>query len=134
LWRKGVRVSGDTVEIRVPVRLSSPANGQHGHWSTVAREAREQRTITRWAIAGHCLTRGDLPPLPVAVEIVRCIGPRGRELDTDNLAASGKRVRDEIAAAYGCGDGPRDPIVWTYSQERSPDWGCLIRIRSTATP
>jgi hypothetical protein len=98
------------IDILIPVKVTSPQNGSHGHWSTQAKDRKAQRTITRWALMP--LSK---PALPVVVTLTR-IGVR--DLDDDNLAAGFKSVRDEIAAWLGCGDGKRDPITWHYAQTR----------------
>jgi hypothetical protein len=96
--------------ITLPIKITSPANGSHGHWSADAKRRKDQRTITKWGLR-------PLPPpaLPVVVTLTR-IGVR--DLDDDNLAAGFKSVRDEVAAWLGCGDGKKDPITWVYEQQR----------------
>jgi hypothetical protein len=96
--------------ITLPIKITSPANGSHGHWSADAQRRKDQRTIVKWGLMGQ-----PRPPLPVVVTLTR-IGVR--DLDDDNLAAGFKSVRDEVAAWLGCGDGKRDPITWRYAQRR----------------
>lgn len=98
------------IDLILPIKITSPANGSHGHWSADAKRRKDQRTIVKWGL--RPLTP---PPLPVVVTLTR-IGPR--DLDTDNLAAGFKSVRDEVAAWLGCGDSTRDPITWVYQQQR----------------
>lgn len=94
----------------LPIKITSPQNGSHGHWSTEAKARKDQRTIVKWGLMP--LVK---PPLPVVVTLTR-IGVR--DLDTDNLAAAFKSVRDEVAVWLGCGDSTRDPITWVYQQRR----------------
>jgi hypothetical protein len=96
--------------ITLPIKITSPANGSHGHWSADAKRRKDQRTITKWGLRPL-----PPPPLPVVVTLTR-IG--ARDLDDDNLAAGFKSVRDEVAAWLGCGDSKRDPITWVYEQRR----------------
>lgn len=98
------------IDIILPIKISSPANGSHGHWAADAKRRKDQRTIVKWSLLP--LRK---PPLPVVVTLTR-IGPR--DLDTDNLAAGFKSVRDEIAVWLGCGDSTRDPVTWVYEQRR----------------
>ena len=112
--------------ITLPIKITSPANGSHGHWSADAKRRKDQRTITKWGLR-------PLPPpaLPVVVTLTR-IGVR--DLDDDNLAAGFKSVRDEVAAWLGCGDGKKDPITWVYEQERGPPkvYAVTITVESPA--
>lgn len=96
--------------VTLPIKITSPANGSHGHWAADAKRRKDQRTITKWGLMGQ-----PKPPLPVVVTLTR-IGVR--DLDDDNLAAGFKSVRDEVAAWLGCGDSKRDPITWVYEQQR----------------
>lgn len=68
-------------------------------------------------------------PLPLTVHIVRQIGPRGRQLDTDNLVRAAKAIRDGVADALGIDDA--DPrVAWVYGQERAAAHGVKIELRS----
>jgi hypothetical protein len=98
------------IDVTLPIKITSPANGSHGHWAADAKRRKDQRTITKWGLIGQ-----PKPPLPVVVTLTR-IGVR--DLDTDNLAGGFKSVRDEVAAWLGCGDSTRDPVTWVYQQQR----------------
>lgn len=112
------------IDLLLPIKITSPANGSHGHWAADAKRRKDQRTITKWGL--HPLPK---PPLPVVVTLVR-IGVR--DLDTDNLAGGFKSVRDEVAAWLGVGDSTRDPITWVYEQQRGErgQYACRIKIES----
>jgi hypothetical protein len=98
------------IDLLLPIKITSPANGSHGHWSADAKRRKKQRTIVKWGLMPL-----PKPPLPVVVTLTR-IGPR--DLDTDNLAGGFKSVRDEVAAWLWCGDSTRDPVTWVYRQQR----------------
>jgi len=95
--------------ITLPMRISSPGNGSHGHWRTEAEKRKKQRHAVAYALSCH----KPLPSLPVVVTLTRS---GARLLDDDNLAAAFKSVRDEVAKALGCGDSAKDPILWRYAQ------------------
>ena len=74
----------------------------------VARAARE-----RWIAGSVCRSKfGLAPPAPLTITITR-IGPR--RLDSDNLAASAKHVRDGIADWLEIDDGD-ERLTWNYAQ------------------
>ena len=51
-----------------------------------------------------------------------------RQLDTDNLAISGKSLRDSIADRLGVDDN--DPLVeWRYAQERGLHKQYAVRVQ-----
>ena len=112
------------IDLLLPIKITSPANGSHGHWAADAKRRKDQRTITKWGLMGQ-----PKPALPVVVTLTR-IGVR--DLDSDNLAGGFKSVRDEVAAWLGCGDSTRDPITWVYQQQRGEpkQYACRIKIES----
>lgn len=109
------------IDLLLPIKITSPANGSHGHWAADAKRRKDHRTIVRWGL--QPLER---PALPVVVTLVR-IGPR--DLDTDNLAGGFKSVRDEVAQWLGCGDSTRDPVTWVYQQQRGERGQYAARIK-----
>lgn len=111
-----------SLTVTIPIRLASPLNGSHGNWRGPAFRRRAQRDMTLVCLGGHTL-----PALPVVVTITR-LGPR--KLDSDNLAASAKSVRDEIAKQFGVDDGDEDAYVWRYAQEKSKEYGVRVEIES----
>lgn len=83
-------------------------------WRKKAEIERNARFIgrSRMAHALHVQTIAICPPLDIL--IVR-IGPG--TMDSDNLAISGKNLRDGIADALGIDDG--SPLLtWRYEQEK----------------
>lgn len=62
---------------------------------------------------------------PYAIKLTR-IGKR--LMDDDNVAAACKGVRDEVAVMLGHGDGPRDPITWSYGQAVADKYAVLVEI------
>lgn len=93
----------------VPVRTVTEGNAKE-HWRVRHGRAKAQRRAVANAMAGRTL-----PALPVVVTITRL---SAATMDSDNLPGSQKHVRDEIAAQYGVGDSPTDPIEWHVAQEK----------------
>jgi hypothetical protein len=114
------------VIITVPIKLVSLANARM-HWRKRAALAKEQRRSTRLVLRPDRVYGVDIP---CVVTITR-IAPR--QLDDDNLAISGKHVRDEIAAWLGADDKPGSGIEWRYGQRKGEpgEYACEIRIEPT---
>jgi hypothetical protein len=97
------------------LRLQSESN-LRGHWRKHHARHKAQRADTYWWLR-HWVP---VPPvLPLTITITR-IAPHA--LDDDNLAASGKHVRDGIADwldnAPGRGQDRRNGLVWRYAQRK----------------
>ena len=92
----------------IPIQLPSLANTRL-HWRRMAQLKRKQRDATAICMIGKII-----PPLQLTVTITR-IGPR--QLDDDNLAASCKYVRDQIANIVGVDDGSL-LYTWQYKQRK----------------
>jgi len=118
-------------EVLLPIRTWSEPN-LRGHWGRRARRAHKQREAAR------LLVRAALVPLPpldpprsgrrkIIVRLTR-IGPR--RLDSDNLAAALKHVRDGVADALGLDDGD-ERLRWLYAQRngRPGEFAVLVEIR-----
>lgn len=119
----------DAIELTLPVKLVSEANS-HTHWRNRQMRAKGHRSTARnvlltvfpaspmWGeVANGCSLR---------VTLTR-IAPRS--LDCDNLAGSGKHVRDGVADALGIDD--RDPRVkWLYAQRKGKpnEYACHVLI------
>lgn len=100
--------------IELPIRIESTPNRRE-HWSVKARRTKLER-MAMIAVPSH--------PLPCAVTITR-IAPRA--LDTDNLAAGCKGIRDGIADRLGVKDN--DPrVVWRYDQARGRAKEYAVRV------
>lgn len=114
------------ITIAIPgLRLESIANKRE-HW--YERRLREGRQ--RHAVMIHlCLFKGTSGHRTAPGRVMFCrIGPR--MLDDDNLAASFRAIRDEVAAFYEVDDGPKGPIAWGYEQ-RSGEYGIEIGLEVT---
>jgi hypothetical protein len=76
--------------------------------------------------------QGQSPQLlddPIGPLTVRIIRQGGRPLDTDNLVAGCKELRDAIASAIGrLADDEKAGMFWEYDQAPGPT-GTLIEIR-----
>ena len=103
----------------VAIRLDNPLNGAHGHWSTQARKRKRQRQSTQISWVLDHMPRALEPGM--RVKIVR-LGPRS--LDSDNLQAACKSVRDAVAEMLGINDRME---IWDYGQERG-EYGVRIEI------
>lgn len=94
--------------VYLPIRIQSTANLREC-WQAKARRAKTQRMTAFMAMHGT-----ERPALPVTITLTR-IGAKA--LDSDNLAAGFKAVRDGVADWLGIDDG--SPLVtWRYEQRR----------------
>lgn len=99
----------ENVVILVPVRVESTPNIRE-HWQARAKRAREHKSATWYSMKASKAPYA----LPCAVTLTR-VAPRS--LDTDNLAAGLKAVRDGVALWLQVDDA--DPrIEWRYAQRR----------------
>ena len=104
------------------LRLRNPLNGSQGTTRTGMIIASKQRKAIREAAKMHTMAALLAAPSSIilggrvlfGVRITR-ISPG--TLDTDNLAAACKNVRDGVADALGCGDAQPDGF-WTYRQAK----------------
>ena len=110
------------MRIEIPVRTWSEPNVR-AHWAQRARRAREQRRVAR-AYARAALAGQVRPCAPLTVTLTRLAA---RRLDSDNLAASLKAVRDGVADALGWDDGD-DRLSWRYAQEKLPRGQYAVRV------
>lgn len=92
--------------VLLPIKTVSLTNVRE-HWRT-----RHKRTKYERSVVSLLMPKG--VPLPCTVRLTRV---SSGVLDSDNLPASLKSVRDQIAALSGVDDA--DPrINWEYAQER----------------
>lgn len=98
------------VTFLIPIKAPSTPNLRE-HWAVKAKRAETQKRAARL----RC------PPWPGgALLVVKLVRIAPRSLDTDNLAAALKSVRDGIATWLRIDDA--SPLVaWAYSQERGED-------------
>lgn len=109
------------VQAQLPIRLVSEANLRE-HWRARDKRASDQRGTTLRCLSSIPFVT---PKPPLVVTIVR-VAPR--KLDDDNLAISGKHVRDGIADYLGVDDG--DPrITWRYEQAQGEPGQYATRIQ-----
>lgn len=122
------------VAFAVRVRTHNRLNGTHGHWSTIAKARRTERTATAMAWYS-AMGPGVRPVLPVLVTLTR-LSPGSRPMDEpDGLSSALKSIRDEVARHLGVDDA--DPrITWKYAQERAKEHGVRVAIvaRSPSNP
>jgi hypothetical protein len=109
-----------SIEIYLPLRTRTPGNGRR-HWAVDAKEAREQRNVSKLFVRG---TSRVLPPFPVKVTLTR-IGPR--KMDQQNLGGALKHIIDGIADAYGVDDGD-ERWEFIFKQEKNKDYGVRVLI------
>ena len=110
------------MRVEIPVRTWSEPNVRV-HWATRARRARLQRTSARNAIR-VALAQDGHPTPPIVVTLTRLAS---RILDTDNLAAALKAVRDGVADALEIDDGD-ERVTWRYGQEKSAGGKYAVRV------
>jgi len=94
------------MEVLLPVRTWSEPN-LRGHWAKRARRVRQQRLAARTMVGTHLRTLPADDPLRAAAPklAVRLTRIAPRRLDSDNLTATLKAVRDGVADALGLDDG-----------------------------
>ena len=108
--------------VNVPIRLGSGQNNREHHMVRHRRVKFERQAVS-WLLVGK-----PRPPLPCVVRMVR-ISPSAIKLDDDNLTASCKAVRDEIATWLKVDDGRADLVAYSAHQERGP-WGLRIEVEA----
>jgi hypothetical protein len=102
--------------IRIPLRTVSVLN-RRDHWAVRAKRTKAEREMFAWALLLEAK-----PALPVVVKLTR---EAMRSLDSDNLAASFKAGRDQIAEWLGIDDA--DPRVeWKYQQRKAKGFHVVI--------
>lgn len=100
----------EAIEVEVPIKLESRANARH-HWRKRHAVTAFEREAVYWSLPHK--RRGEIA-LPVVIVLTR-IAPR--RLDSDNLQAAFKAVRDQVAQFIG-EDDRSDRLVWIYLQRR----------------
>lgn len=109
------------VNVTLPLRLRSVMNLRE-HWRRRAERAQTHRVTARAQMRSAC----PKPELPAVITIIR-LAPR--KLDTDNLAASAKAVRDGIADWLGVDDAD-ERVTWCYEQRQQQGYAVLVEARS----
>ena len=113
------------IEVFLPIKTLSEAN-LRTHWAQRARRVRSQRE-------NACLlvrVKLGRPPARASQIRVRLTRIAPRTLDSDNLAAALKAVRDGVADALGMDDGD-ECIEWAYAQRKGEprEYAVLVEIR-----
>jgi len=125
LWQKTLNEDKDMIKINVPIRLETVNIKKH--WAMLMRKNRVNAMIVRAFLKQNA----SVDILPCKATMVR-IAPRF--LDTDNLYASFKGIRDTVAdwlipgLAPGRADGSKD-IEWAYEQRKAGVKEYAVEIR-----
>ncbi|HEY4117921.1 MAG TPA: hypothetical protein VGM56_08700 [Byssovorax sp.] len=98
----------DVIDVVVDVPIRSPLNGQHSGWLAVSARRRVERRAFEDAVGGLVAPVWDR--YFVTLERVGA-----NPMDTDNLAAGFKTIRDAVARWLRLDDAD-DRIVWSYAQ------------------
>lgn len=119
-WKSGA------VEVTAPIRTVSRSN-QREHWRVRHRRDKGEKLCVR-----ALLSQKPRPPGPWAVMLER-LAPR--TMDSDNLGAALKAVRDAVASYLDVddADGPGAMTSWTYGQRKSGVYGVRIFIKTRDT-
>lgn len=118
-------------------RLGRGENNRE-HWRVSAKRVKDERGRVIWAWTELRLrSQLALPPAPWAVTLARV--STGDGLDSDNLVASLKAVRDQVAAQLGLPNDrdaradEADRASWASAEDaRAPEWGVRVEIRTRA--
>jgi hypothetical protein len=112
-----------TVEhvITLPLRLTSP----NAHELPMARHRRvkAERSATAWALVAELIP----PRIPTRIRLTRR-GPG--TMDSDNLIAAFKAIRDAIARHCGFDDALAS-VQWVYGQQRSQAYEVSLSLTYT---
>lgn len=107
--------------VMLPVKTVNESNGQHGHWTTIARNRKKLRRIA------HALCPA--ASLPCVVRMTR---HSAGTLDDDGLRSALKSIRDGIADRFGIADNdPRIRFEYEQAACKRGHYGVFIEIRST---
>lgn len=104
---------GDVLIVHVPIRTVSEMNAREHHHARHRRHKAQYNAVAAcWGFLARAWVRDNRPPYTVTMTRV---APRA--LDSDNLSASFKACRDQVARHLGIDDG--SPLVrWTYDQRK----------------
>lgn len=109
--------------IQFPMRLHSLPNMRE-HWGKRRARAEKHRDSAIIRI-GNKMVEGALPKGPPWLVRITRLGPQA--LDSDNLEASAKSIRDGVADVLGIDDGS-DDVLWVYAQEKTRKYQVRIEI------
>ena len=110
--------------LETPIKLVSEANMRE-HWALKNKRKKAQQAAIQayWKLHGFDQRTWEFP---LKITFVR-IGVR--KLDSDNLAGSGKAVRDQIAKLLGVNDGDESKVIWHYEQRKGPPKSYGLEVR-----
>ena len=108
--------------IHVPIQTRSEPN-QRDHWAVRNERKKEQQKAVYYAWKQAAFGR-EVPGLPCVVHLTR-FGPR--LMDSDNLAASFKGIRDTVAELLKVDDGD-ERIRFEYNQQLDSDYAITIQV------
>jgi len=113
--------------VEIPMRLSNPLNGSHGHWAVEARLRKQQRSSVGIIMAAQLASARIMPPCRVTVTR---IAPRALDRH-DGLPASAKAVVDGVADAMGIRDDDTR-VEWRIEQRKGKprEYACEIRVEA----
>lgn len=111
------RCSWDDLPIVVEVDhpVISPNRLMHEHYFGRAHRRLREAQATWKQLEPHRPPPLPGPDEPRILALFTRFGPI--LLDDDGLSYSFKSPRDQVSFWLGCGDSPRDPVVWKYAQE-----------------
>jgi hypothetical protein len=104
----------------LPLRIESTPNKRE-HWAAKARRTSLHRTTAHYALKENLAPRWSR----IKVRLIR-VAPRA--MDSDNLAAGFKAVRDGVADWLGIDDGS-DRVVWEYAQTKGAVREYMVRVQ-----
>lgn len=120
--QRGAALAVSQREVLIPVKTKSEQNLREC-WQAKARRTHMQRGQARLfcGLFGAWWKRFGVTPC--TIQLTR--GSPSEGLDSDNIRAALKHVRDGVADAMGIDD--RDPrVTWTYLQQRTKQF--LVRV------
>lgn len=124
--------SGGPFALTVPIRLGRGQNDRFKHWGAAKRKHDKHRNDVH--LLWPWQWRARAWAFPVTVKLIRISRPSAtgwKPLDDDNLRASFKQVRDQVAQELHVNDGDRKRVLWLYDDEEGP-WGIRIEIQEGA--
>lgn len=119
---------GKFIELILPIHAQPTTNGGVFKKWMIGIAGKHRKTVC------HAFAKNIGMVLPYLLRcqanepVYCCITRIGRTMDDDNIAACCKQIRDAVALYFGVGDGPKDPIVWTYSQQYRMHNGIIITL------
>ena len=124
---------GEALVVTIPgIKLESPNTHYFGSRRAMFAQAKKIKK-TRGDVAMVLRSRFGTPPAPPLLVTITRISPA--ELDDDNLARSGKAVRDGVADWLGVDDRTkRGGVAWKYAEAQAGKgiYGVTIRIEARA--